>query len=185
MIWDPVPRCPLCLAQSRADRTPACHSRSNGAGRWVSPSGGWQCSSSSPTVESDHLKERLPPGPASRKVAQGSLAVWTRAIRCVDHGGDMAWAVEGHSFRVQPPPPPTLPQIARQICHLCWTLSRSPGLPILRVACRPWDPTRLLWPAREALRRRGDSRLRSRMAPKEGHDYKVSGRATRRFEGIL
>ena len=69
------------------------------------PSSGWQCSSSSPTVESDHLMERVLPGPASREVAQGSLAVWTRAIRrCVDtdvcglcgprrkHG-----IVEGHS----------------------------------------------------------------------------------------
>lgn len=151
VIWDPVPRCPLLLSpeQGPTGLQPAT-SRVTVQGDGCRPQRWVAVLFQLPYRESDHLMRCL--APASRKVAQGSpgsvdqshplCGPWRR------HG-----VVEGHSFRVQPPPP-TLPQIARQICHLCWTLEQVPGLP-----SSGWRQARGSHRGcgahREALRRRG------------------------------
>ena len=90
----PVCRCPCPQSRDPPDPSPP-HPGVTSAGRLgVSPpTVGGSAPSAPLTPESDHLKERLPPGPASRKVAQGSLAMWPRAPRRVVCRHRCLWTV--------------------------------------------------------------------------------------------
>lgn len=103
-----------------------------------------------------------------------STTVWTT---------EETWRGGGTQFSSPASPPPTLPQIARQICHLCWTLEQVPWLPHPQGGVQAQGSHRGCGAHRRPSAGVVTAGCVSRMAPKEGHDYKVSGRATRRVWG--